>query len=399
MQLQLNRLEKNIEKSPRVIQLQKQLEQVQNELHSSKEAAERSHEEQLAEQSRLVSAITEKDNTISELQSQIDTQSTTITDLNNELETTKSDITRMKKENETAVSQLQAELLAISEKLAAALGKIEEKDDKLQKSESAILELQTAMQTLQNEKATLQEDIQQMNAQHKKQMEVWKNEQKELSDEVQRLQSAVQQHVQQIESTQMQLSKEREQAECLRETAKQQEQEIERKTKMSHKLRNQLSAYRTHMTGVMQEMRSQFVSHCQQKDENLQRVAKELVQAKIFINNQAQYLDGLKSELHWISKWNQQLQDLIQALYDDATMRNPIGCKRDSSLQDSKPVRKGRYQTHRCIAKGAYALTHIHPRIPNWLWFLYRNRSQRYLALFPFFDIICTEIYPVLFAF
>lgn len=325
------------------MQLQKQLEQTEKDLRSSKEAAERSHQAAVSEQSRLISTITEKDRTISELQSQIDTQSATITNLNEELESSRSDIARIKQENETVVSQLRTELQAVSEKLTTVLDKIDEKDDKLQKSEATILDLQNQVDSLITEKTTVEENIQQLIAEHERHMEAWKAERNELNDEIQRLRTLVQQHAEQIEATQTQLSKERTQAECLRETTKQLEQEIERKTKLSHKLRNQLSVYRTHMTGVMQEMRSQFMLRFQQRDKDLERVTKELAQAKIFINSQAQHLDGLKSELHWISKWNQQLQDLVQALHDDATMQNPTRCKSVSSFHDFQPLRKGKY--------------------------------------------------------
>ncbi|KAI8878735.1 hypothetical protein K501DRAFT_297473 [Backusella circina FSU 941] len=89
-------------------------------------------------------------------------------------------------------------------------------------------------------------------------------------------------------------------------------------------LQSQFKSYRLFMTEVTHDLRTKVDLKCDIHFKELNLLLTELHQAKKFINQQAQFIDSLKSDTHWLKKRNEQLWNIIQEMDNDFVNRCKI---------------------------------------------------------------------------
>jgi hypothetical protein len=89
-------------------------------------------------------------------------------------------------------------------------------------------------------------------------------------------------------------------------------------------LQSQFKSYHLFMTQVTHDLRAKVDLKCDTHLKELNLLLTELHQAKKFINQQAQYIDSLKSDTYWLKKRNEQLWNVIQEMDNDFVNRCKI---------------------------------------------------------------------------
>jgi uncharacterized coiled-coil protein SlyX len=79
---------------------------------------------------------------------------------------------------------------------------------------------------------------------------------------------------------------------------------------------------------VVPYLRSQTKAAQEHHITELNQLLTELHEAKKFMNRQAQYLDGLKSDVHWLTVQNQQLSDVLVGMSKERTEQYNLNKKR-----------------------------------------------------------------------
>ncbi|KAI7861082.1 hypothetical protein BDC45DRAFT_552396 [Circinella umbellata] len=315
LQKSMGRLEKNIDKSPKVIRLQKRLDQLENELNDTKDTLIKA--QQVAEEDKrvLLFAATEKDETITQLTTQIEEQSQMIRDLNENLIRQQQHLDHVKEKDQQVINELQSKLDETKTKLFAAHETLDQKEHQATALKIEMDQQQQQFNDVCTAKTQLQTEMNDIKEYHEQEREEWNTTQHNLQQEIEQLNQQLKQSHQELTELGEQVTKG--QQEILSLCAKMQDQhhQLQSKEGLIEKLHVRFDTYHQHVTQVMHEMKERMKS----KDPSIQyeRLANELVEAKKFINKQAMNLDALKSDLHWMAKWNRQLNELIETIHQD----------------------------------------------------------------------------------
>lgn len=293
---------------------------MEKELDAAKAAASEAREAAQKEQELHKAAIAEKDELIIQLRSRIEEQSGTISALNSQLEQSHDHLKNVEREHQMIVQSLRTKLDTMANDLTAAHAKINETEAHSMQLNDEISRLRADIQNVQHEKSSLEDRIRTMTAQHQEELQTCHAERVELEKSMQKLEDTLHQSTLDIRSLESQFVEAKAETETLRETIRARDEQIQRKDRVTHRLQTQFDMYRSHVTKLMQQMREK----CRLRQSDADRLARELREAKKYINQQALHLDSLKSDLHWLSKWNRQLGNLVEAVLDDGANSSEI---------------------------------------------------------------------------
>ncbi|KAG0169177.1 hypothetical protein DFQ30_003873 [Apophysomyces sp. BC1015] len=319
LQKTVARHDKTVEKSPKFIQLTKKLEQMENELESTKADTVLAREQISRETKEHETIVAEKDRLIADLRVQANQQATKIADLSAQLESSQEHAKRIQEENKEAVDAVQLELQTATTELSATKTELREKTEAGGLMVDQIDQLQTEVGHLRMRETELSNEIQQMEAKHRQEIEACDVERAKMEQDTTQLNQQLQHCLQTVESLTTQVSTTQNESAQHLHTLHQKEMYLERNQKVSCRIQAQFETYRSYINHVIQELRDQLRKQCRQRDAELGKVLSELHEAKKFINQQAQNIEGLKSELHWMGKWNKYLWQLAQSIHQDAT--------------------------------------------------------------------------------
>lgn len=178
-------------------------------------------------------------------------------------------------------------------------------------------QLQQDLQHLKNTNNTLMQDLDAC----LNETQSLKTLNKEL---VTRLQ-ARQENISQLESR---ITLKDEEIDALLNTIDERDRIIEDKSTLIEKLQTQFQKYRHWMDHtVVPHLRAQRTAAQNHHYTELNQLLTELNEAKKFMNRQAQYLDGFKSDVHWLTVQNQQLTDIVSALSKERTEQHDLNSK------------------------------------------------------------------------
>ncbi|KAI8141316.1 hypothetical protein BJV82DRAFT_670939 [Fennellomyces sp. T-0311] len=317
LQKSLGRLEKNIDKSPKVIRLQKRLDHLEHELKDANDALINAQQAADDEQQRLAAINMQKDETILELTDRIDKQSETIHQLQSTITEKNEHLQQVRDDDQRIIDGLQSKLEETIRNLTAAHETLDQKEQQAVALNGEIAQQQQELNDMCTQKIALQTEIADLNEKHQDEREEWNTNRKELEHEIEHLQQQLQERAAEITGLGAQLAEGNRELSELQQKAKEQYEQLRSKDGIIQSLHVRFDTYNTHVTKVMHEMRVRMKSKHPQRDREVDRLTRELREAKKFINMQAQQLDGLKSELHWMSRWNRQLNQLIEAIHQD----------------------------------------------------------------------------------
>ncbi|KAI7886956.1 hypothetical protein K492DRAFT_233155 [Lichtheimia hyalospora FSU 10163] len=316
LQKTVTRLEKNIDKSPKVIQLQKRVDQAEKELEAAQGEMALIHETSLREKDELSATISNKQATIEQFEQQIQQQQHTMDELH----------TRISNGEEELKNGLQHELASCHDQL-------EQQQQQHTQMQNEISELRDELSTSCMQNATLETQMQDLKQHHKAEQEAWHEKHQTLEHNYAQQQDELRQRADEITHLHSQLDTTRHDLDMLQQTYAKQTTCLERKNGLCRRLQTQFDVYRNHVTTIMYEMREQM--NAQQPD----HLSHELLEAKKFINHQALQIEGLKSELHWMSKWNRKLNNLIDDLHNDDVAQGTVAPYRCSTRTDTASSR------------------------------------------------------------
>ncbi|KAG2214427.1 hypothetical protein INT47_000983 [Mucor saturninus] len=265
-------LQKTLNRPSKAVQLQKKIDMLEESLNSNKVQ----HEIELQEKNQTIENYrTEADRGVSV-------------------------IANFEKEHEA----LEAQISALSAQLS-------ESKNSATKNELQINLLQQELNRIQNINTTLMQEL-----------ETSKNETQDLktvNNELMTLSEEQKEHIKQLESRALLKDQE---IVTLRST-------VEEKSTLYEKVQSQFKAYRHWIDKtVIVYLRSQRKSVQEHHYTELNALLTELHDAKKFMNQQAQYLDGLKSDVHWLTVQNKQLNDALVNTSKDRTEQYNIHNKK-----------------------------------------------------------------------
>ncbi|KAI9255087.1 hypothetical protein BDA99DRAFT_152291 [Phascolomyces articulosus] len=315
LQKSMSRQEKNIDKSPKVIRLQKRLDQMENELDVAKDALIKAQQVAEEEKRDLLSIAAEKDEAIITLETQLETQSTALVELQQKMEKQQQHHDDVQEKDQQLIHELRTQLDETMCKLTAAHETLDQKEQETTVLKGEIEQQQQQLNDVCTAKMTLQTELETVKVTHENECQQWQSTQQTLQQDIDQLHQTLEQKTTEITQLASQLAKSQQEIQSIREKLQDQQQELEAKDGLVQKLHVRFDTYHRHVTQVMHEMKERMKS----KDPTVEmdRLTKELLEAKKFINRQALNLDALKSELHWMSKWNRQLNQLIEVIHQD----------------------------------------------------------------------------------
>ncbi|KAI9318719.1 hypothetical protein BX666DRAFT_1535473 [Dichotomocladium elegans] len=320
LQKTLTRLEKGIDKAPKVIQMQKRIDQLEKELDVSRAEAVKTREDAQQHQEATNRLLETKAEAIETLEEQVAHQRQTISDLADQIETGRETLKSVQDQHKATLGALHTELQGVTD----ALGQTKELLAAERASAATLADrigiLNTNVETLRAEKADLERTVDDMAQRHQAELAVCKTEREQLEHVIVQLQGSLQQSADAMSELETQLKLQKHECDALHQTNDTLESRLVQKQELCHKFQAQFDIYRNHVTHLLRDMR--------EKTPDDTRLSHELQEAKKFINHQALQIEGLKSEIHWMTKWNRKLSDLIDTIHhDDIAQGWPTGCK------------------------------------------------------------------------
>ncbi|KAF7731973.1 hypothetical protein EC973_007078 [Apophysomyces ossiformis] len=341
LQKTVARHDKTIEKSQKFMQLSKKVEEMEKELESAKADTLLAQEQISRDSKNHETVVAEKGRAIAQLRAQLNEQTTKANNLSSQLESSQEQAKRAEEESKEALNTAQLELQTTRAELSVTQTELREKTEAGELMEKQIKELESEVSRLHMVESKLSEEIQQMKAKHCEEiqqtkakhceeiqqtkakhceeMETCEMERTKMEEDMAQLNQQLQQCLQDIESLSTRVSATQHESAQHLHTIHQKEIYLERNQKVSCRIQAQFETYRSYINHVIQELRDQSRKQCRQRDAELGKVFSELHEAKKFINQQAQNIEGLKSELHWMGKWNKYLWELAQSIHQDAS--------------------------------------------------------------------------------
>ncbi|KAL9547092.1 hypothetical protein MBANPS3_006340 [Mucor bainieri] len=268
-------LQKTAKKSTKAAQLQKKIEQLEEALQNSQSE----HQKQLQE----------KDQTIEALRLEVDTHKQSVCDLEKAQQSSQQQHTLLEAQVQTLTAQL---------------------------SESQSNAAQQALQLtdLGHTVETMAQSITSLSQQLEVQTSDNANLQQVNRDIMLRLE-AQQERVQQLESR---LVLKDEEIDALLNTIDERDRALQQSASKVETLDQRFNVYREYVdTTVVPHLRGQTKAMEDMHIQELNALLTELHEAKRFMNKQAQSMDLLKSNVHWLTVQNTQLKSLIQTMHQE----------------------------------------------------------------------------------
>ncbi|KAI8376106.1 uncharacterized protein BYT42DRAFT_374834 [Radiomyces spectabilis] len=317
IQKSLARQEKSTERSPRVVQLEKKIEQLRKELESTQAETAQIKVTAMQKEECSQALMQEKEAALKDLKQELEQQHSAHLNLRNQLEKSQDATT-------TLQTQYQETLHALDEtkkELSLACERAERKDQEIAALQMRVGDLENQVDRCIETQQSLEEEIQQTKLHHQEERIVWQEEKAGLCHLTEQLQVKLADSDQQTQVLELRLCAAHDELDRCATALADKDDLIEKSNRTIVQLQKQFSVYRTYMNRIVIDCRTQAQKNCEKREAELDRLLKELYEAKKFINRQAQHLDGLKSEIHWLSKWNRSLWELTQALDKDTVAR------------------------------------------------------------------------------
>ncbi|KAJ8661964.1 hypothetical protein O0I10_002295 [Lichtheimia ornata] len=333
LQKTVTRLEKNIDKSPKVIQLQKRVDQAEKELEANQQETALIREAALREKEELSTTLSNKDGTIEQLEQQLEQQQHTMDELHTRISDGEEELKNVQHAHQLTMDSLHTQIQGLQHELASTRDQLEQQQQQHTQMQNEISGLRDELSNSCMQNATLEAQMQDLKHHHKAEQEAWHEKHQTLEHNYAQQQKELRQRADEITHLRSQLDTTRHDLETLQQSHAKQTACLERKNGLCLRLQTQFDVYRNHVTTIMHAMREQMNA---QQPHHLSR---ELLEAKKFINHQALQIEGLKSELHWMSKWNRQLTNLIDDLHnDDVAQNGAVASYRCSTRTDNAPA-------------------------------------------------------------
>lgn len=250
-----------------------------------------------------------------QLQKKVDSLEDTKTQLDLELQEKDQLINNYQTEADRRVSiiaNFEKEHEALEAQISTLSAQLSESKNSATKNELQMNLLQQELNSLQNTNSSLMQELQSS-----------QNETKALTsvnNDLMTLSEVQKENIKQLESRALLKDEE---IECLLTT-------VEEKSTLYEKIQLQFKAYRHWIDNtVLIHLRSQRKAVEDHHYTELNQLLTELHDAKKFMNQQAQYLDGLKSDVHWLTVQNNQLsQVLLNMAKDRSEQHHSLGNKK-----------------------------------------------------------------------
>ncbi|CAO3626964.1 unnamed protein product [Mucor fragilis] len=263
------------EKSTKAAQLQKKVEQLEEALQNSQSE----HQKQLQE----------KDQTIEALRLEVDTHKQSVYNLEKAQQSSQQEHTLL----ETQLQALTAQLAESQSNAAQQAMQLSDLNHTLENMTRSIASLSQQLETQTNDNAGL----------------------KQVNHELMVRLQAQQEQVQQLESR---LVLKDEEIDALLNTIDERDRALQESASKMEMLDERFNIYRDYVdTTVVPHLRGQTKAMEDLHIQELNALLTELHEAKRFMNKQAQSMDLLKSDVHWLTVQNTQLKSLMQIMYQE----------------------------------------------------------------------------------
>jgi chromosome segregation ATPase len=207
---------------------------------------------------------------------------------------------------------------ALEAQVASLTVRLSESKNRAEECEIKLNQLQQELRRIESTNITLVQDL-----------ETHLNETQSLKTLNKALMTRLQARQETITQLESHIDLKDEEIDALLNTIYERDRTIEDKSALIQKLQTQFKTYRHWMDHtVIPHLRTQRKNAQDHHYTELNQLLTELHEAKKFMNRQAQYLDGLKSDVHWLNVQNQQLSDILTNMSKERTEQYNVNKKR-----------------------------------------------------------------------
>ncbi|KAI7872440.1 hypothetical protein BDF14DRAFT_1877659 [Spinellus fusiger] len=319
LQKTISRHEKAIEKSPRIVQLQKRLEQMEKELEAAKQETLATLTTLNEDRTLATQRAEEHTKTLDSLHIQMEEQVNAAKHLAIELEQSQAHARHVEKTSQEALQSLRRDLEQMSNAFTQATYQLQQKDTDLAQFTLQLTRLGQEHEQLRIEHTQLQTHHTQLELDHEEACKTHQTQHTSLSQANERLQHHLTCQTDTLNGVQFRLAAEEQENARHLWSLYELLEALDHSDTVRKGLQSRFRLYQQHMQDVLQDLFSKKEHLKRTHAKTHARLTDEMYEAKKFINQQALQMEGLKSDLHWLTAANRQLHQVIQALHLDTT--------------------------------------------------------------------------------